>query len=169
MLIPSVGSMLVGLLSLACSGVTQPEPAGDLGTLGDVTRGRITVAPGQPTFAEGAVVTVRIANGLESAVYTEDEKTDCSIVFLERKDGEDWTRIAGCGLERLPGVVALGPRRVRTARIDPASFHLGVPEGGPRPAFGAGVYRIRFNFRRAPQPLAIEPESVFSDTFRIER
>ena len=162
-------SMLGAVLAWACPAVTEPVPPGDLGTIAAVPRGKVTLSVGQPSFAEGAVITVRIANGLESVVYTEDSKTDCSIVILERKDGEDWTRIAGCSVERLPAVVALGPRRLRTARIDPRSFHLGVPQGSSKPAFGAGVYRIRFTFRRTPEPLAIEPEAVLSDTFRIER
>jgi hypothetical protein len=63
-------------------------------------------------------------------------------------------------------VVALRPGRVRDARIDPVSVHLGGTGGSP--AFGAGVYRIRFSFRRRPEPPGIEPETVFSDTFRIE-
>jgi hypothetical protein len=160
-------SIVGALLALGCPGVTEPLPPGDLGTIADVPRGKVTVTVGQPQFAEGAVLTIRIANGLESVVYTEDEKTDCSIAILERKEGDEWSRIAGCGLERLPAVVALGPRRVRTARIDPRSFHLGAPEGSP--AFGAGLYRIRFTFRRTPEPRGVEPEAVLSDTFRIER
>lgn len=169
MTLSAAGPMLAALLTWACPAVTEPLPPGDLGTIAPVPRGKVTVSVGQPAYAEGAVITVRIANGLESVVYTEDSKTDCSIAILERKDGEAWSRIAGCGVERLPAVVALGPRRVRTARIDPMSFHLGVPEGSSKPAFGAGVYRIRFTFRRTPEPLAIEPEAVLSDTFRIER
>jgi hypothetical protein len=139
----------------------------DIGTVGPVTRGKVSVTVTPPVIAERAAISVRIANGLAAVVYTEDSKTDCSIVFLERRDGEAWTRVGGCGLERLPAVVAIGARRVRTARIDPTSFHLGVPEGFP-PAIGPGVYRIRFTFRRTPEPLGIEPEAVLSDPFRIE-
>ena len=167
--LPAAGWLMGTLLAWACPGVTEPLPPGDLGTIAAVTRGKVTVSVGQPAFAEGAAITVRIANGLASVVYTEDSKTDCSIVILERRDGEAWSRIAGCAVERLPAVVALGPRRARTARIDPKSFHLGVPEGSSKPAFGAGDYRIRFTFRRTPEPLGIEPEAVFSDTFRVER
>jgi hypothetical protein len=169
MALSAAGSILGALLALGCPGVTEPQSPGDLGTIAEVPRGKVTVTVGQAQFAEGAVITIRIANGLETVVYTEDSKTDCSIAILERKDGEDWTRIAGCAVERLPAVVALGPRRVRTARIDPMSLHLGVPQGSAKPAFGAGVYRIRFTFRRTPEPRAIEPESVLSNTFRVER
>lgn len=163
------GLVLGALLALGCPAVNDPEPPGDLGTIGEVTRGKITVTVTPSVITERAAISVRAANGLDSTVYTEDSKTDCSIVILERRNGEEWTRIAGCAVERLPAVLAIGPGRVRTARIDPMSFHLGVPEGSSTPAFGVGAYRIRFTFRRGPAPQGVEPESVLSDTFRIER
>jgi len=167
MIPPSAAGVFLGaLLSCACPSGTEPQSSEDMGTVGPVTRGKVTVASSAPVAAAGAALSIRVGNGLESAVYTEDSKTDCSIVVLERKDGETWTRIAGCAVERPPAVVALGPGRVRDARIDPSSVHLGGNGGSP--AFGAGLYRIRFSFRTRPEPAGIEPETVFSDPFRIE-
>ena len=81
----AAGPILGALLAWACPAVTEPLSPGDLGTIAAVPRGKVTVSLGQPSFAEGAVITIRIANGLESVVYTEDSKTDCSIVILDRK------------------------------------------------------------------------------------
>ena len=113
-----------------------------------VESGKVSVVPSAPALKQGDVIRAVIANGLERTLYTEDEKTDCSIVFLERSDAGTWHPVPGCALGRLPLVVAIGPGRGRVVTINPLSIHLrmGKPPTA-KPAIGAGTYRIRFVYR----------------------
>jgi hypothetical protein len=167
-LLPACGPLLAALLALACEAATEPSSPDELGRPGDVKRGQVTVSMEQAKYKEGAVVSARIANGLDGTIYAEDSKSDCSIAMLERREGETWSRVPGCSVERIPAIVAIGPGRTRTASIDPLSRHFGVTSGSPKPAFGAGLYRIRFSYRLKPEASASDPPAVFSETFRIE-
>ena len=122
--------------------------AADLGLLMAVESGKVSVVPSAPALKQGDVIRAVIANGLERTLYTEDEKTDCSIVFLERSDAGTWHPVPGCALGRLPLVVAIGPGRGRVVTINPLSIHLRmVKPPTAKPAIGAGTYRIRFVYR----------------------
>ncbi|HTD48924.1 MAG TPA: hypothetical protein VK881_16790 [bacterium] len=122
--------------------------AADLGMPMTVQPGKVSIVLSAPVFKEGDVIRAVIANGLERTLYTEDEKTDCSIVFLERSGADTWHPVPGCALGRAPLVVAIGPGRGRAVTINPFSFHLrmGMPTS-TKPAVGAGTYRIRFVYR----------------------
>ena len=141
----------------------------DLGVPVTVQPGEVTIALSTPSYAVGEVVSADIANGLDSTIYTEDEKSDCSIVILEWWDGAEWQPLPGCGLERLPLVVAIGPAQGRTVTLDPFSLHFGVTPAAAQPAFAAGTYRIKFTYRFAIGPEAVEPEETYSQPFLIGR
>ena len=109
--------------------------AADLGLLMAVESGKVSVVPSAPAFKQGDVIRAVIANGLERALYTEDEKTDCSIVFLERSGADTWHPVPGCALGRAPLVVAIGPGRGRAAPTAPA-LAPGVRQAGRPPPGG---------------------------------
>ena len=147
------GTPPAGLQQLPPQRAPGPSPApgggaADLGMPMAVESGKVSVVPSAPAFKQGDVIRAVIANGLERALYTEDEKTDCSIVFLERSGADTWHPVPGCALGRLPLVVAIGPGRGRVVTINPFSIHLrmGKPPTA-KPAVGAGTYRIRFVYR----------------------
>ena len=149
---------------------SSPAPVGgaaDLGTPMNVHSGEVSVVPSAPAFAQGDVIRAVIANGLERTLYTEDEKTDCSIVFLERSDADAWRTVPGCALRRVSMVVAIGPGRGRVVAINPFSIHLrmGLPPTG-KPAPGAGRYRMRFVYRLGLTPGARQ-FAAFSRPFSI--
>jgi hypothetical protein len=165
-LLSALSPLLAALVALACQPVTDPS-AGDPARTGDVKPGQVTVSMAQATYKEGAAITARIGNGLAGSIYAEDSKTDCSIAMLERREGEAWSRVPGCSVERIPAVVAIGPGQIRNVSIDPRSRHFGVTTG-PKLGFGTGLYRIRFNYRLKPEASGSKPPVAFSDTFRID-
>ena len=111
----------------------------------------VTVAPGSPTR-------VTVANGLGRAVYAEDMKTGCSIVWLERSSGGAWERVGDCFMERAASVVEIRSGSAETVSIDPAGANL-----------TAGRYRAVFTYRFAPGPEGEEPERAVSAEFELAR
>ena len=165
-MLPALGPLVAAFLALACESVTEPS-SDESGKPAEVTRGQVTVSMAQTTYKEGAVVSALIANGLGGTIYAQDSNSDCSIAMLERREGEAWSRVPGCSVERIPAVVAIGPGQIRNVSIDPRSRHFGVTTG-PKLGFGTGLYRIRFNYRLKPEASGSEPPVAFSDSFRID-
>jgi hypothetical protein len=124
----------------ATSAPLSPRRIGHPGT---TVPGQVTVELAKTSFREGERVQAIVANGLDQPVYTENQKSDCTIVKLERlKDGL-WEWISGCAfMERLPSVVEIGPGEVVEVTINPHRQQPG-PIGAPlRLAFGEGTYRV---------------------------
>jgi len=110
----------------------------------------------------GTVIVVTVVNGGARVVFTEDQKTDCSIVMLERWDGGGWISLSNCGAERAPRVVAIGPAERSRVVIDTGSSNF--VEQSARP----GRYRVVFGFRYERVPEGTEPERAVSRTFAID-
>ena len=125
----------------------------------------VVVAPTAPS--PGQTIAVTVTNRLDRTIYTEDMKTDCSIVVLELLIGDSWEPLIACGMERKPLVVAIKPGETRTVWIDPRSTNFGVAPGGVDLGFGVGVHRIRFSYRLETEPEGDEPFKVYSPSFQI--
>jgi hypothetical protein len=138
----------------------------DVGEPVSVERGKVVVRLAKVGFRVGEVVVVTVANGLDRTIYSDDFKTECSIVTLERQVASRWESITGCALGRPTMTVAIGSERGRTITIDPRSMHLQKAAAGAPLAFGAGTYRITFRYRFSPQMGAGE-QTVYSATFQV--
>ncbi len=152
-------------------GVSTTTPqAADLGMSVKTEPGKVSVLLAAPSPREGEKIRATVANGRTQTIYSEDSKTDCSIVILERLAGKTWEPVLGCAVGRAPIVVAIGPSRGRVVTIDPFSFHLrlGTPDTS-KPVLRAGTYRIRYAYRLGPGPEFEEPYTAFSPTFQIRR
>lgn len=129
----------------------------------------VTVSLEARTLDVGRPIRAAVRNGLAQTIYTEDGKSDCSIVVLERRSGPSWIPIPGCALGRAPRRVALASGETRVVVLDPASLHFraGATSSPVPPAIGPGVYRIRFGYRLTPGPEGEETRRVYSETFEI--
>ncbi|HEY3248484.1 MAG TPA: hypothetical protein VGK88_09375 [bacterium] len=145
-----------------------PNPAPpDLGVPMPTQPGKITLTLASPQLSAGAPLSVTIANGLGRTIYAQDEKTDCSVLLLERWTGRAWEPVTGCLFGRTPLPVAFGNGRGRTVKIDPFSAHLnhGQPQGTP--AFGRGTYRLTFSYGFSAAFGAEEPYALMSTEFAV--
>jgi hypothetical protein len=129
-----------------------------------IAKGEVLVAVDADHYAVGGVIHVSVTNKTDRPIYTEDFKTVCSIVILQRRDGNAWTDILGCRLGRPTVTVEIGPELGKTADLDPASFHLQA-RGGP--AFGVGDYRVKFTYRNDPALGGEDPFAVYSAEFAV--
>jgi DNA-binding NarL/FixJ family response regulator len=157
----------LGLTALACGASAPRDEAIMTAPPPTPAAGRVEVRAGATAFPAGAVVAFSVANGLASSVYTEDEKSGCAIVVIERERDDGWEPILGCNLERLAALVEIPPGKVHTGTIDPRSTHFDVATSGSRAVFGPGNYRLRFGYRPERGPEGEEPSVVYSPTFRI--
>src|SRR5207244_1969271 len=142
-------------------------PPPESGSQVPLVKGEVSVRLDAGGYRVGAVIPVTVSNGMDRPVYTEDFKTACSIVILQRGDGGGWTDITGCALGRPTATVTIGPGLGRQVEIDPASVHLnrGAPPGTR--AFGAGTYRVKFTYRVEPAVGGEDPLTAYSPEFAI--
>ena len=153
------------------TGTPSAPPPPDLGIVMPTAPGKVTVTISAALAAVGAPLFITVANGLARTIYTGDEKTDCSIVSLQRRTGSSWEDVTGCLFGRPPFTVAIGSGRGRKVKIDPRSGHLfhGQPQGAP--AFGAGVYRVTFTYGLTPgsgPATPEEPYTAYSQEFALK-
>jgi hypothetical protein len=144
----------------------QTSPPVALGQPAQTEPGRVTVTPAKAIFYLDNPVAATVSNGLDQPIYTEDQKTACSIATLERRAGDSWEPILGCGYERAPSIARIAPDEVVKVEIDPRSTHFG---GTGDPAFGEGTYRLVFAWRTEPGPEGHTPHQVTSQEFRVKR
>jgi hypothetical protein len=141
------------------TGIAPDE--GDLGVPMEVVSGQVTIELSSILYAKGQAIGVTIANGLEQTIYTNDMKSACTIAILEKKVDDKWVPLIGCGMERLPLAVAIGPGMGRTVTVDPDDPIF----DGTRP--DQGTYRIRFTYKLVPEKDADEPLESISAEFTI--
>jgi hypothetical protein len=139
-----------------------PGPVGGSGAPVPIAKGNVSVQLDASQYRVGAVIHVTVANGTDRPIYTEDFKTDCSIVILQRRDGTAWTDVLGCRLGRPTMTVQIGPALGRTVALDPTGFHLA---GGQ--AFGNGTYRVKFTYRSDPALGGEDPFTAYSAEFAM--
>jgi hypothetical protein len=135
-----------------------PQPASQGAGLLSVTRNA-------EAYKSGEVIDATIVNGLAKPVYTEDFKTACTVVILQRKQADSWTDILGCRLGRPTATVVIGPHQSQTVSLDPHSFHL--TGGATTIGFGPGTYRIKFAYRTEPELGGDDPFAAYSPEFGI--
>jgi hypothetical protein len=123
------------------------DPGAASGSPVPVTAGKVEVRLGKSTYRSGEAVTATVVNGFDRAIYTEDFKTACTIVVLQRMQGDSWTDVTGCALGRPTLTVTIGPGLGQPVTIDANSFHLRdnpIRQGTYRIKFGYGLDRDHF-------------------------
>jgi hypothetical protein len=162
---PSAASPAVNPPATSAS-ATPPALTADLGQPAPARDGKVTVAIRAETYRRGAPITVIVTNGLSRTIFTDDSKTDCSIVILQRQDRSPWSDIPGCAQRRPPATVATGPAHLRTLTVHPASSNLRITPDA-EPALPAGTYRAKYTYRYTAAPDNGDPYVSFSRPFTI--
>jgi hypothetical protein len=94
-----------------------------------------TALPGEP-------ITVTVTNHSSEVIGTYDQKSLCSIFFVEEYDDEIWQSVLECPL--------VGRRLLEVAILPGRSESLRFNEGDPMEpdALSPGMYRVRFRYKR---------------------
>lgn len=149
--------------------ITGPQPPSGLGQdLGQPVRveaGKVTIDVGSLSYAEGSVISIIVKNGLAQVIYSDDRKTACSVVILERWTGDKWVPLLGCTQGRPTSPWAIGPGRGLMISFDPNSMDmLAASRSGP---LGKGSYHAKFMYRPTFQRDRPDPFVVYSQIFQI--
>jgi hypothetical protein len=98
-------------------------------------------------------------------VYTEDMKSDCSILTLQVAQGGDWRDVGACLAERAPRTVRIDPGQQLAVSLDLSSSHFAAGAPGPG-SVPAGTYRLRLVYRFSSEPQG-QTETAYSPPFNI--
>lgn len=83
----------VTLLACVASGMMACTAGGESPV---VAQPAVTVTVEGESFGVGDTVEVVVRNELEQSVWVHDQMSWCSIVSIERWDGEEWVRVGEC-------------------------------------------------------------------------
>lgn len=143
---------------------TEPvSPLSDPGQPTTSTPGKVTVRSIAGRYRAGQPITIAVANGLDQPIFSNDFRTDCSIVLLQRRR-ETWADIAGCAQGRPPATFGIGPSHMRTVIINPNSINFDISTE----LLSAGTYRAAYRYRFDPTSSAEDSEVTYSQPFTIE-
>lgn len=111
---------------------------------------RIRITPEKSTYLANETIQVSVTNSSESTIQGYDLKSRCSILELQRQEGDRWMTAGQCFLRRAPLPVNIKPGE--TVQVDLQ------PTGNSAP-IRPGVYRIALTFR------VLDDDKMLSDYF----
>lgn len=170
-------ALLVGCMCIAACGQSTGANAGSDGTqvvtqttqtlsestpttntqtpAATVSPGPVRLVLGQTQFHPGDLVMVTVENGLSHSITTEDHRSNCTVIQLQKLVDSSWQPVDKCNAltrTRLVEVAAGGSLQQR----------VGIPTGSD----AAGTYRMMLTYGSSDeQPTNSGP--VFSSTFVV--
>ena len=126
------------------------------------TSGPVAVAVDEPQYTPADTIVVRIHNGLATPIFARDERSDCTLVDLERWVNGSWQVVAPCvNMRPAPHFVQLAPGAALTQQLAPGQ------SDSSGDAWPAGTYRIAFAYvTSADQPFG-QSTVVYSASFAV--
>jgi hypothetical protein len=126
--------------------------------------GHVLVSTNKLRYTIGETIVVQVANTLDTAITTRDQRFQCTIIALERRrerDGE-WSEVRNCFSGAPVSEVTLEPGASTTIRLESGSN----PLGGLEP----GLYRAALYYSRGDR-LSLASGKLLvakSEQFRLE-
>ncbi len=128
------------------------------------TPGRgVTINPDKNTYGEAETITATIFNGTNQPITAFDLKSYCSIVNLQRQEGEKWATVGECFLKRIAFPTMLGAGETLRVVLQPGenANALKMP----------GQYRLVFEYYlgalTTPSTAPSDLLRTTSPTFRV--
>ncbi|HEU5439437.1 MAG TPA: hypothetical protein VFU88_09115 [Ktedonobacterales bacterium] len=158
----------VALLVLAGCGASAGAAAGCASpnsSPGTQSSGPIVIATDHSTYPADAAIKVTVTNTLTASVFAPDHGASCTILDLQRMDGQTAATgvvpgnvQAGCPLETPTRLIEIAPGKSYTATI-----HGGYLRPG---TFTPGTYRLTLAYYQG-QSLTSQRAVIYSQTFTI--
>jgi hypothetical protein len=96
------------------------------------------VATDKSHYGPNETITVTIANGLTTTIITQDHKSNCTTVTLERRTGAAWQPQNPCRLMSATRLIRIGPSSTLQQQL--------LPPGNTSPGWAVGTYRVAFSY-----------------------
>ena len=141
------------------------SPSTDLGEPTQPAEKKVLVTSSASAYPARAPIVIVVVNGLDRTVFAEDAQTDCSILILQRQEGDRWTDVVACAQQRPPATVAIGPAHARTVTLRPDSINVqtaGKPTGLP-----PGTYRAAYRYWLSVEQAEPASQEATSEPFDV--
>ena len=154
LLVAGAQSLLSGFLKLA-NAAEAPIASDEID---------VSVTTDKFHYQIGETIVVRVTNPLNTAITTQDQRFQCSIIELEHRSGSagEWTEIRNCFSGAPVSEVTLDPRTSTTIRLE---------SGGNMPGpLEPGIYRAALHYSRGER-LSLASGNLLvarSEQFQIE-
>lgn len=123
----------------------------------------VTINPDKGTYGESEAITATIFNGTSQPITAYDLKSYCSIVKLQRQEGETWVTIGECFLRRLAFPTTIGAGETLRVVVQPGE--------NANPLKTPGQYRLVIEYYLGAITTGAngsgDPLSISSPTFRV--
>ena len=128
-LLPLVG-LAAGLALMAACGA--PTPSGGASS-------PVTIITDQQRYSARDTVTATITNGVGSDILAADHQSNCTIVTIQRQDGQTWQPQNPCALKSATRLITLAPGSVTAQPL--------APPASAAAGWAPGTYRIAFTYQ----------------------
>lgn len=122
--------------------------------------GRVSVTTDRDSYDVGDVIVAQIKNGNDQTIVTWDHQTNCTIVTLQKQEGNEWVNLAPCPLLSPTLLVPIEAHK---------DYWVKLPAGNASSVYAPGVYRLEFTYffvNSAGQPTG-DPITVYSSSFKL--
>lgn len=151
------------------SGTPAGKTGGNATPNPTLTPGQVTIWLDKSSYGVKEIITVNVANGLSSSIYSAPRYTNCSVVSLQWHNGATWVQWGRCLIEQTERFTQLKANSVTTLRLDPTT-NMTRP-GAVRAAttvWHPGMYRVVFSFNTVPDEGNPAGTVVTSETFTVQ-
>jgi hypothetical protein len=97
---------------------------------------RIRLAPEKFVYLASETIRVAVTNASDRVIRGYDLRSRCSILELQRQDGNQWAMAGQCFLRRVPFPMDIKPGETATIELSPAHPAAAIPPGVYRAALG---------------------------------
>ena len=127
-------------------------------TGGTIIQGQVTVTLDRATFAPSDTITVYVNNGLSASIQVADHQTACTIVTMQRSQGDSWQAVGPCRIMIVTRIKNLPAHTTTVVQLGPSAGQFA------QTLWPAGTYRIALYYV-SPAPERVSP--VYSARFEI--
>lgn len=140
--------LAVCLLLAACGQTTGSN-------LGPGSSGAVQVSVDATTYHSSDPISVAIANQSSSDIYVADHQSQCTIVQLQTRSGNDWQQIGKCAVMTPTRMHQVGHNSTQVVTLT-------APHGG----WPAGAYRVSLSYSQTAQPTNTTTQA-YSPEFQV--
>ena len=102
---------------------------------------KVLVATGKAAYTASEAISVTVTNGLAMRIWTPDHQSGCTVVSVQRQDGQSWQTLHPCLLKSATRLIPIDPGHTLTLHVQP-------PTASGVSRWPLGTYRVAFTYQR---------------------
>lgn len=158
---PALG-LAAAIMLLAGCGLSSQTPGNGTSSgsaTPTATPGHVSVTTNKPQYAPSDTVAVTISNGLASDIVAADHQSNCTVVLIQRQDGQNWQPLNPCRVMTPTRLIPFGAGSTTPVQLQP-------PASAADHGWPSGTYRIAFSYRQQAS-FSAPATTVYSAQFTV--